>query len=135
MVTLWTNRIERLDAGSVLVTDRGALTVVGARALQGRWIVRFADVGDRDAAESLRGLALRVEPISDPGELWVHELIGKMVCEADGTERGKVEAVQENPASDLLVLESGALVPLTFLVEQSGGRLVVDPPDGLFDEA
>ena len=135
MVTLWTNRTERLDEGAVLVTDLGELTVAGARALQQRWIVRFAEIRDRDAAESLRGQALRADPISDPNELWVHELIGKMVCEGDGMERGRVETVQDNPASDLLVLESGTLVPLTFLVERSDDRLIVDGPDGLFDEA
>ena len=135
MVTLWTNRTERLDEGAVLVTDLGELTVFEARAFQQRWIVRFDEIGDRDAADSLRGQALRAEPISDPDELWVHELIGMTVYEADGTERGRVEAVQENPASDLLVLESGALVPLTFLVERSDGRLIVDGPEGLFDEA
>lgn len=133
VVTLWTNRLERLEAGSVLVADAGPLTVVEARAFQRRWIVRFAEIGDRTAAESLRGQVLSAEPISDPDELWVHELIGMMVCEADGTERGRVEAVQDNPASDLLVLESGALVPLVFLVERSEERLVVDAPDGLFD--
>lgn len=119
----------------MLVTDLGELTVAQARAFQQRWIVRFAEVGDRDAADSLRGQALRAEPISDPDELWVHELIGMMVCEVDGTQRGRVEAVQDNPASDLLVLESGTLVPLTFLVERSGDQLVVDGPDGLFEEA
>ena len=133
VVTLWSNRLERLEAGSVLVADTGPLTVVGAKAFQQRWIVRFAEVGDRTAAESLRGQVLRAEPISDPDELWVHELIGMVVCETDGTVRGRVEAVQANPASDLLVLESGALVPLVFLVERSGDQLVVDPPDGLFD--
>ena len=134
VVTLWTNRAERLEAGSVLCSDSGSLTVAEARAFQRRWIVRFAEVGDRSTAESLRGQVLRAEPISDPDELWVHELVGMMVCEADGTERGRVEAVQVNPASDLLELETGALVPLTFLTEQSEGRLVVDVPDGLFDE-
>ena len=134
VVTLWTNRAERLEAGSVLCTDSGSLTVAAARAFQQRWLVQFAEVGDRSMAESLRGQVLRAEPISDPDELWVHELIGMMVCEADGTERGRVEAVQSNPASDLLVLDSEALVPLTFLVEQSGDRLIVDVPSGLFDE-
>ena len=44
-----------------------------------------------------------------------------------------------NPASDLLELDSGALVPLTFVVGgiedgPDGGRVVrIDPPDGLFD--
>ena len=135
VVTLWTNRTERLEVGAVLFTDLGELTVAEARAFQQRWIVRFAEINDRSTAETLRGQSLGGEPISDPNELWVHELIGMMVCEADGTERGRVDAVQANPASDLLVLESGTLVPLTFLVERSGGRLIVDGPDGLFSEA
>ena len=134
VVTLWTNRPERLDAGSVLVADGSPLTVVEARPFQQRWIVRFAEIEDRNTAESLRGQLLRAEPIADPDELWVHELIGMTVCEVDGTERGRVEAVQANPASDLLALESGALVPLAFLVERLEDRLVVDVPDGLFEE-
>jgi len=134
VVTLWTNRAERLERGAVLATDLGKLTVADTRAYQQRWIMRFAEIGDRDAADSVRGQALRAEPLSDPDELWVHELIGMTVCEPDGTERGKVEAVQANPASDLLVLESGVLVPLTFLVERLGDRLIVDGPDGLFDD-
>ncbi|WP_419847029.1 ribosome maturation factor RimM [Candidatus Poriferisocius sp.] len=135
VVTLWTNRAERLEAGSVLCADPGEFTVAGARPFQHRWIVQFAEVRDRQAAESLRGQALKAEPIVDPDELWVHDLIGMMVCENDGTERGRVEAVQANPASDLLVLESGALVPLTFLLEHTGDRLIVDVPAGLFDDS
>jgi 16S rRNA processing protein RimM len=45
--------------------------------------------------------------------------------------------VIENPASDILELESGALVPLTFVVSVAGigddGLITIDPPDGLFD--
>ncbi len=133
VLTVWTNRRERLEPGAVLVSDTGPLTVDKARPFQKRWIVQFAEIGDRDAAEAVRGQVLRVEPISDPDELWVHELIGMEVREVDGTGRGRVETVQENPASDLLVLESGALVPLTFLVERATGQLIVDVPDGLFD--
>ena len=70
------------------MADSGMLTVVEARAFQQRWIVRFAEIQDRDAAECLRGQVLRAEPIVDADELWVHELIGMMVCEVDGTERG-----------------------------------------------
>ncbi|WP_420637565.1 ribosome maturation factor RimM [Candidatus Poriferisocius sp.] len=133
VVTLWTNRVERLDPGSELTTDAGPLTVADARAFQQRWLVRFAGIGDRDAAEALRGRVLRAEPVFDPDELWVHELIGKAVCEVDGTQRGRVDSVQSNPASDLLVLDSGALVPLTFLVDQTADHLVIDGPAGLFD--
>ena len=135
MVTLWTNRKERLEAGAVLFCDHGPLTVAGVRGFQQRWLVRFGEVGDRNAAELLRGQVLRAEPIADPDELWVHELIGKTVYEVTGVERGRVAAVEPNPASDLLVLESGALVPITFLEERRDDRLIVDVPDGLFGEA
>jgi 16S rRNA processing protein RimM len=76
---------------------------------------------------------LAAEPLDDPDELWVHELVGATVVEVGGAERGRVESVLANPASDLLVLDSGALVPLTFVVERTEGRIVIDPPEGLFD--
>ena len=79
---------------------------------------------------------LSAEPLDDedPDALWVHELIGSTVVEIDGTERGTVVAVQDNPASYLLVLDSGALVPLRFLEGRDDeDRLVVVVPDGLFE--
>jgi 16S rRNA processing protein RimM len=42
--------------------------------------------------------------------------------------------VEANPASDLMVLDSGALVPLTFVVAVEANRRVeIDPPEGLFE--
>ncbi len=71
----------------------------------------------------------------DEDTLWVHELIGARVVDAEGVDRGRIEAVQENPASDVLVLDSGALVPLTFAVgwDVRGEQLRIDVPAGLFD--
>ena len=101
---------------------------------QTRWIVRFEEVPDRDAADALHGALLLAEPIDDPTELWVHELIGATVVDAkDGRELGTVATVEDNPASDLLVLDGGALIPLRFVVESEAGRLTVDLPDGLLD--
>jgi 16S rRNA processing protein RimM len=133
LVDLVTDRDERVAPGTVLETDRGPLTVESSRAHQGKWIVAFAGVPDRSAAEALRGTVLRAEPLEDEDTLWVHELIGAEVVETDGTERGRVESVQANPASDLLVLDSGALVPLIFVVDHQPGRVVIDPPPGLFE--
>jgi 16S rRNA processing protein RimM len=65
--------------------------------------------------------------------LWVHELIGCLVVGTDGTAHGTVETVEANPASDLLVLDSGALVPLRFVVASEPGSLTVEVPAGLFD--
>lgn len=42
--------------------------------------------------------------------------------------------MQENPAADLLVLESGALVPVVFVIDGPvDGTVHVEVPDGLFE--
>lgn len=129
-----TDRSERLDPGSVLQTDRGPLEVSSSRRHQDRWLVRFRGHDDRNAADLLRGLVLRAEPLDDPDELWVHELVGCRVVSADGVDRGTVDSVQDNPAADLLVLDSGALVPVVFIVDgPADGVVHVDVPDGLFE--
>jgi 16S rRNA processing protein RimM len=133
VVKLITNRLERVEPGSVLSTDRGELVVERSRPHQDRFVVGFAGFTDRTAAESLRGTVLRAEPIDDEGELWVHELVGSEVFDQDGVSRGMVASVQANPASDLLVLDSGHLVPLVFVVAAEEQRVVVDVPEGLFD--
>ena len=133
IVDLVTNRTERLDPGTVLDGDGRTFEVVRASQHKGRWIVTFHGVNSIEEAETLRDVVLRAEPIDDPDALWVHELLGASVVERDGTVRGTVTAVQANPASDLLVLDSGALVPLRFVVEHSPEQVVVDAPEGLFD--
>ncbi|MGQ0832449.1 MAG: ribosome maturation factor RimM [Microthrixaceae bacterium] len=134
LVALSSDRASRLDPGSVLMTDRGELTVVSSAPHQDRWIVQFGGVVDRTAAEGWRGVTLRAEPLADDDEaLWVHELIGSTVVLVDGTEVGTVAEVQANPASDLLVLDGGALVPVVFVTEHVEGRVTIDPPEGLFD--
>lgn len=133
VVALTTNREERVETGSVLHAGERALEVRSSSPFQGKWLVSFVGVDDRDDADALRGTVLTAEPLDDEGELWVHELIGAMVVELDGTERGTVESVLANPAADLMVLDTGALVPLTFVVAKAPGRVSIDPPDGLFD--
>jgi 16S rRNA processing protein RimM len=133
IVSLVTNRTERLDPGTVLDAGERTLEVVRSSQHKGRWIVTFHGVNSIDDAEALRDVVLSAEPLDDPDALWVHELHGALVVETDGTERGTVTAVQANPASDLLVLDTGALVPLRFVVEHANGRVVVDVPEGLFD--
>jgi 16S rRNA processing protein RimM len=133
-VELWTED-SRLAPGSVLSSDRGPLTVVSSRPHQDRHLVHFDGVRDREGAEALRGLVLRARPLERPGTLWVHELVGATVEASDGRRLGVVAAVEANPASDLLVLDDGGLVPLRFVVSHSPGeRVVVDVPDGLLDQ-
>ncbi len=135
LVSLTTERTERLDPGSVLETERGPLTVVSSSRHQDRWIVHFDGFTDRDQAETWRGVVLQAEPLDDGDDdaLWVHELVGTRVVLPDGTPVGTVTEVEANPASDLLVLDSGALVPVVFVTDTSADQLTIDPPEGLFD--
>jgi len=135
VVSLVTNRVERLAPGTVLSSSRGPLTVVTSREHLGRFIVAFEGVSDRTAADRIRGAVLTAPPVDDDEELWVHDLVGAEVVDQHGVARGRVEAVQANPASDLLVLEGGALVPVRFVTAVDPGvRVDVDVPAGLFDE-
>lgn len=152
---LTTDRVERAAVGSRLrVRDRWVTITRSARS-NDRWRVHLDGVDDRSAAEALTGATVHAEPIDDADALWVHRLIGARVVEVDGTDRGRCVAVIENPASDLLELESGALVPAVFVTAvdmdasdtsatsaseapgdvSAGAQVVVtiDPPDGLFD--
>ncbi|MFL2985881.1 MAG: ribosome maturation factor RimM [Candidatus Poriferisodalaceae bacterium] len=133
VVRLITNRVERLNPGTTLVSPLGELVVAAARPHQDRWLVKFDGIETRTQAESLRGLVLKASPIDDSDVLWVHELIGSTVRELDGTGRGTVVAVVANPASDLLELDTGHLIPLTFVTEFEAKLVTVDVPDGLFD--
>ena len=135
VVELRTDRTERVAVGAVLVTKDGRrLEVLASRPHQHRFIVSFDGVVDRAGADALHGVVLLAEPLDDPDELWTHDLIGASVVDVSGADWGEVEAVQANPASDLLVLRSGVLVPAVFLVERrADGVVVIDPPEGLAD--
>ena len=129
-----TNRSERLAQGAELFAEDRPLTLSKSRRMaEGLYVMKFEGIDDRTSASELCPANLYAEPLDDPDELWVHELIGSTVFDSHGTERGRVLHVMANPASDLLCLDSGALVPLTFVLESSNRRIVVNVPKGLFD--
>jgi 16S rRNA processing protein RimM len=133
IVSLVTDRTERLAPGAVLQTARGPLVVDASRPHQQSWIVAFEGVLSRNDAETLRNTVLLAERLDDVDADWVHELIGATVTTVGGDDLGTVQAVEDNPAADLLVLASGALIPMTFVVSSGDGRVTVDLPDGLLD--
>ncbi len=101
------------------------------------WIVKFAGIDTRNQAEALRQHRVLAKKIEDSSVLWVDDMIGAEVVDSTGTSRGKVVAVEANPASDLLVLESKCLVPVVFVTcfPDERGRILVDAPEGLFEIA
>ena len=136
VVQLWTDQTQRLSPGAVLSSPRGPLRVASSTSMgKDRYLVAFEESLDRAAAESLRGLELSAEALSVPGTWWVHELVGATVLDAHGTSLGVVASYEVNPASDLLVLESGGLIPMRFVTghDPATRTVQVDIPDGLLD--
>jgi 16S rRNA processing protein RimM len=122
------------------------LTAESVRWHQGRAIVQFEGVADRNVAEALRGVLLQVSsdtlaPPDDPEEFHDHQLVGLRVVSVDGHEVGTVARIDHAPASDLIVLDKTdggtALIPFVSAmvptVDVAGGRIVVDLPEGLLD--
>lgn len=135
MVTLTSDRAERRVAGGEWWVAGHPVRVESVRDHQGRHRVKLAGVDDRDAAAALTGVPVYAAPLDavDDDVVWVHEVVGAEVVDVAGRRLGRVEAVQANPAHDLLVLDGGGLVPMVFVVAQEAGRVVVDPPEGLLD--
>jgi 16S rRNA processing protein RimM len=135
IVRLSTNRDERIAPGVVLTAADGReFEVLASSVHGGRFIVTFEGVDGIEAAEALRSTTLFAAPLDDPDALWIHDLIGSRVEDVDGDLVGTVDGVQANPASDLLVLGDGTLIPLRFVVRSEPGfRVVVDLPEGLLD--
>jgi 16S rRNA processing protein RimM len=136
-IDLTTDRTERVAVGARLFARDRWYTIVQSNRSNQRWRVHLDGVDDRTAAERLTGTVLHAEPIDDPDELWIHQLIGATVVEVDGTPRGRCVAVIDNPAADLLELDGGALVPANFVTaadhSEDGVVITIDPPDGLFE--
>ncbi len=110
--------------------------IVRHAGLPQRPIVRLEGVGDRSAAQALRGLPLMVAPDQAPalgeGEWWAHELEGCAVL--DGELRvGTVSGLLELPSCEVLEVrrEGGGelLVPMVAdavrQVDVSAGRIDV----------
>jgi 16S rRNA processing protein RimM len=135
IVSLATNRDERVAPGSILSADDGReFKVLRSSPHQGRFIVTFEGLTGIDDAEGIRGVQLSAPPLDDADELWIHELIGARVEDVTGRVLGTVDSIEANPASDLLVLDGGALIPLRFVVgSEPGVRITVEVPDGLLD--
>lgn len=140
----------RFAAGQVLLTDpaeRGPLTVTAARDVGSRLAVAFEGVADRTGAEALRGTLLLVDaaslpPTDDPDEFHDFQLVGLAAHLPDGARLGAVSDVLHLPHGDVLVVgrdgeRAEVLVPFVRAivpeVDVAGGRLVVDPPEGLLD--
>jgi 16S rRNA processing protein RimM len=144
----FTDEAEAIGRYGALEDENGAqftLRVIGGAKGDGMVIAMLSGVADRDRAETLRGLRLYVAraalPATAEDEFYHADLIGLAATLGDGTNLGKVIAVHDFGAGDVIEIDREAgqpvLVPFTRavvpVVDLAGGRVVVDPPAGLFD--
>ena len=151
-VDVRTDEPERRYAdGAVLLAEapRGSafaartLTVARTRWHQGVLLAGFAELPDRNAAESARGVVLRaVVPADgtpeDPDEFYDHQLVGLAAYDLDGAHLGEVTGLTHG-AQDLLRIRTldrrEALVPFVAAlvpeVDVAGGRVVIADRPGL----
>lgn len=125
-----------------LVTKAGApaLTLTGGRVQKGALLARAAEVATKEAADALRGLELYAPrdafAAPDEDEFYLADLIGLEVVHVDGRPLGRVKAVQNFGAGDLLEVDppTGPAFYLPFtrdavpVVDIAAGRVVADPP-------
>jgi len=121
--------------------------VASARATPKGVVARLKGVGDRTAAEALKGVELYVNrdrlPAAAEGEFYHVDLIGLAAVDPEGKQIGEIVAVQNFGAGDLLEIRLAAsgkieLVPFTEAVvpeiDIAAGRAVVAMPAASGDE-
>lgn len=137
---------ERFADGAVVYLEDGReLTVESARPHGGRLLVKFREIGDRTAAEALRGRFLVVPesvlPELPEGSWWPHELEGCEVFTEQGRVLGTLTEVLFTPANDVWVVRSGddeVLIPVLkdvlVSVDVAAKRIIVREVPGLTDK-
>jgi len=111
---------------------------------RGDALLQLRGVGDRDAAEALRGQRVEAlkEDLPAPGddEIYAADLVGCAVFDVAGARLGEVRSSFPGGGHEVLEVAGGArefLLPLVDAivkeVDIAGRRIVCDPPEGLID--
>ncbi len=121
-----------------------ALSLAGVREFKRGLLVRFADIEDRNAADSFRGRTLLIspedaEPLEDQ-EYFLHDLIDLEVRCTDGALVGRVAEIYTVGAGHLLGVDDGErerIVPFSSQmvreVNLEDGRIIIEPLPGLLE--
>ncbi|MGB5931603.1 MAG: ribosome maturation factor RimM [Anaerolineae bacterium] len=110
----------------------------------GKWVIlKLEGCADRNSAEKLRGALVRVPleeavPLSED-EYYIYQIVGLEVWTSRGEHLGRVSEVLFTGANEVYVVEGERgqiLVPaiedVIKEVDLEGGRLIVEPLEGIF---
>lgn len=146
-------RVKSFTAEPQDVTAYGPVTdASGARqfdlritgAARGMMLAKIDGVGDRDAADMLRGTELYVDrdrlPEPEEDEFYYADLIGLDAVSTEGAALGSVRAMHNFGAGDMIELDDGSgkteLLPFTeavvVAVDLEAGAVTIDLPYEIF---
>jgi 16S rRNA processing protein RimM len=132
--------------GPLETEDGRVFEIETLRPAKDHFVARLSGVRDRDAASALASTKLyvpreRLPETAEPDEFYHADLIGLAVVDRAGKNLGTVIAIHNFGAGDLIEVRADAggnteLVPFDTThvpaVDISSGKIVVDPPQGLF---
>jgi 16S rRNA processing protein RimM len=133
--------------GPLTTEDGGrSFDVTLTRPVASGFAARLTGVMTKEAADGLRGQRLFAPrgalPSLPDDEFYHADLLGLSARDTGGAELGKIAAVLNHGAGDILelrgpALKGSVLVPFTRAivptVDLAIGRVIIDPPEGLFD--
>jgi 16S rRNA processing protein RimM len=123
------SRPDAFAAGAtVYVADEPLKIVASKRGSQGRPVIRLER---RVARGALLSVSRESLPALGVDEYYTFQLVGLEVEEEGGRSLGRVSDVLDYPANDVLVLDSGLVLPLVEScvrkVDIESGRIVIAP--------
>ena len=133
---LFSDSVESLSRHDKLFVGGVQRRLLSIRDTGKNAVARFEGVGDRSAAEALRGSLVEVDraalPSLEEGEYYHADLIGLTAVDRDGTSVGVVIAVENYGAGDLLEIEleggKTSLIPFRAgIADLQDGKMVLDP--------
>jgi 16S rRNA processing protein RimM len=145
----FTSEPESIAEYGPVFTDDGmrSFNVLLTGQLKNALSAKLSGVQTKEDADALRGLQLFVPrgkfPQLPDDEYYYSDLVDLGVFDAGGTQIGKVHSVQNHGASDILEISqpdtsSTVLLPFTRKnvpkVDTKASRIIIDPPDGLFED-
>lgn len=129
------------DYGPLVTADGRSLRIRITRAVKGGFAARLSGVETREQAEALKGTRLHVPrdrlPVLPEDEFYHADLIGLEVVDPGGAPLGRVRAIFDHGAGDILEIAApdGSELMLPFTrravptIDLGAGRLVADPPE------
>ena len=122
--------------GPLLARDGRLFDFVKCKQAKDDFICTLMNVMDRNAAEVLRGTELFVAreklPALNDGEIYLSDVQGKEVVAA-GKVLGRIAGFQNFGAGELMELEGGMLIPVSF-IDAVAEAVTLNLPEGYLDD-